>query len=186
MATIEKLDFAVAQLFDSKNPSSYLISLNALLDFVDMDPPLKYIFSLIKGKVSVPSVHEWFKKVIKGDHSAIGSVRYDLPRGIPERIIFLYRFLSKVVNEGENVVDTAAISWYGSLSQLECWDYFMRDFVGMFYRDVRAMLVDLRVEAELSSSKDVKEKQIITIIMGGTNQFNQGNTLEGSSQIKQE
>ena len=185
VATIEKLDSAVDQLFDSKNVSSYLISLNALLDFVDDDPPLKYIFSLFKGRVSIPNVHQWFEENIQLHSSMVGSGRYDLPREVPKRVLFLYRFLSKVVNEGEKVVNEASISWYGSLSRLECWDYFMRDFVGMFYRDLRAMLADLRVEAELSDSKDVKEPQIVNVIMGGTNQVNQANNLNDSSNINQ-
>ncbi len=183
MATIEKLDFAVAQLFDSKSQSGYLISLTTLLDFVDTDSILTYIFSLFMEKKSVPNIHKWFEENAKLRFSGIGSGRYTLPRKASERVTLLYSLFNKIVDEGETIVNDASTSWYGSALQ---WDYFMRDFVGMFYRDVRAMLVDLRVEAELSSSKDVKEKQIITIIMGGTNQLNQGNTLEGSSQIKQE
>ena len=52
--------------------------------------------------------------------------------------------------------------------------YFLGDFLGSLHRDLKNMLIDMRVEAELADEKLISEARIINIIFGGNVQNVQG------------
>lgn len=92
-ASIQKFEEATEQVFSSESPSGYVNSLDSLLNLVDRDQAISHIFLFFKGKIIVQTVDQWLKENSKSRSSLTGAGSYELPRKIPERIVFVYRFL---------------------------------------------------------------------------------------------
>ena len=168
VAAIEKFDYSVSVVFSQSNEGGYQSSIIAVLDLFQSDAVLRHISSILEGESNI-NLDKWLEENAKPRGSMLGSGSYKLPDNTTERIHLIKKFLMRIPENGENFVLNVAINWYPTTKITQMWDYLMNDFLKQFHRDVRNILIDLRVEAELSEKKQVSENMIINILQGGGN-----------------
>ena len=168
-AAVEKLDLTVKVVFGSKSVSGVYSALLALIELISKDPVLRFIDSLITKEVNC-DVDSWLKKYAVRRGSIRGSGVFELGRTVPERYCIIKQLLQKVTSGDVRVFEESIIkiymTWYnGNFSEI--LKDFLQDFIGALYRDLRNSLVDLRVNAKLSSAKKISSQQIINIVFSG-------------------
>lgn len=175
IAAIEKLDLSFNAVFMQSNDGGIQSSLDAFLDLFESDRVLDHILSLIENQPhETTEMDEWLKTFGKPKGSMTGSGMYSLPGEIPNRILLTRAILSKTASEGFNFTRRFLHAWYSQGNIHEMTMYFLGDFLGSLHRDIKNMLIDMRVEAELADKELISEAQIINIIFGGNVQNVQG------------
>ncbi|NLT44104.1 MAG: hypothetical protein GXX80_01140 [Thermotogaceae bacterium] len=175
IAAIEKLDLSFNAVFMQVNDGGLQSALDAFLDLFRSDRVLNHILSLIESQPREPiESDEWLKTFGKPKGSMAGSGVYSLPNEIPNRILLTRAILSRTASEGLNFTRRFLRAWYSQGNIHEMTMYFLGDFLGSLHRDLKNMLIDMRVEAELADEKLISEARIINIIFGGNVQNVQG------------
>lgn len=175
IAAIEKLDLSFNAVFMQTNDGGIQNSLDAFLDLLRSDRVISHIFSLIENQAKgTIQLEEWLTIFGKPKGSMAGSGVYSLPSGTPDRILLTRVILAKTASEGLNFTRRFLHVWYSSRNIHEMTMYFLGDFLGSLHRDLKNMLIDMRVEAELADEKLISEARIINIIFGGNVQNVQG------------
>lgn len=175
IAAIEKLDLSFNAVFMQSNDGGIQSSLDAFLDLFGSDRVLNHIFSLIESQAhETIELDEWLRTFGKPKGSMVGSGLYSLPSEIPNRILLTRAILSKTSSEGFSFTRRFLHAWYSQGNIHEMTMYFLGDFLGSLHRDLKNMLIDMRVEAELADKELISEAQITNIIFGGNVQNVQG------------
>lgn len=182
VAAIEKFDYSVNQIFSSVSESGYKSSICALFELINNDNVLTHIYSTIETKFDI-DVESWIREYTKRESGLGQTINYKLPE-FRERIILIYKMMADIYKSASIMSYSKKLCSTTIIKEL--LDCFAREFIGTFARDVRNLLVDLRVVAELSGNKNIPETKVLNIILGGKNQLNQGNEMDDNSQINQD
>lgn len=166
IAAIEKLDLSFNAVFMQTNDGGIQNSLDAFLDLLRSDRVISHIFSLIEDQCEKkPILDNWLKE-------NTGYI-YSLPNKITERTLLTRDLLTETVTKGRDLTVELTNSWYtGGIGVATT--KFLQDFLGSLHRDLKNLLIDMRVEAELAQANRISESVITNIIFGGNVQNVQG------------
>jgi len=180
VAAIEKLDVAVRTVFQTTSESGTRAALKALFALINSDAVLSYVQQLLfKSLDKVPDIDLWLKQNSK-HHGMKGSGDFHLPDLIAERFVITKGVLEKLAEEGDDfLLGVPYTAWYhGEIPEVRL--ALLYDFLGTLYSDIRNMLVDFRVEAELSEKQEISENTIVNIVFRGSVQNVQATNIKDS------
>ncbi|APT75041.1 hypothetical protein LN42_00480 [Marinitoga sp. 1137] len=167
IATTEKLDLSYRTVFASGSDSGVVNSLIALFQLLDEDKILSYITKLITSNVNL-DLSKW----IDEEFSSRG---FNLGKNKSERFLVTKFLLENFIKDPSLPIGLGH-SWYPRNNLQN----FLNDFFNTFYRELKFMLIDLRVKAELNESKNISEQIITNIVLGGTVQNVQAKNIDKS------
>ena len=147
IAAIEKLDLSFNAVFMQTNDGGIQNSLDAFLDLLRSDRVISHIFSLIEDQCEKkPILDNWLKE-------NTGYI-YSLPNKITERTLLTRDLLTETVTKGRDLTVELTNSWYtGGIGVATT--KFLQDFLGSLHRDLKNLLIDMRVEAELAQANRI-------------------------------
>lgn len=178
VAAIEKLDVAVRTVFQASSESGTQAALRALFSLINSDVVLSYVQQLLlKSLDKVPDIDQWLQQNSEM-RGMIGSGKFSLPDQIAERFVITKGVLEELANNSLDGIPVTA--WYHHRNISELRLALLHDFLGTLYSDLRNMLADFRVEAELSKNNEISENTIVNIVFRGNVQNVQATHIKDS------
>ncbi|NUU94800.1 hypothetical protein XO10_00495 [Marinitoga sp. 1135] len=174
IAATEKLDLAYQVVMSHNSESGVKNSLVSLFQLLKEDRVLKHITNLISQNINV-DIDNWIEENAKLRGSMVGSGTFDLGKNKSERFLTSKLILEKLIDD-EDFPLRIGHNWYSD----NYLQNFLIDFLNTFYRELKFMLIDLRVKAELNESKNISEQSIINIVLSGNIQNVQAKNIDKS------
>jgi hypothetical protein len=187
VAATKKLTFTTDQIYNCDSEKGIRLNILSLLELLAFDNVLNFIinhfYETRLNKKDIPVLKDEYNtnsKQINVKERLLERFYSSKPKEKKERLTSVFEILKKYFKNGDKGLDIKSVYGLGPSPNTQR-KKFVKEFVGYFYRDIMNMLIDLRVEAELSENKEVSKDYVVYIINGGNTQINQGNELDNSN-----